>query len=194
MKRILVLNGHPAETSLSRSLAQTYAEAAGSAGNAVRVIHLHDLTFDIDFGFAGYKTVKPLEPVLEGVLKDLEWAEHLVLITPMWWGGLPAKLKGLLDRILLPGRAFDTRNMKWGMPAPLLQGRSARVIITSDTPGWFFRLAYKNALIWQIKGQILNLIGITPSRFTHFAGASDPRPGVIDTWLRETRRLGTAAA
>ncbi|WPD74584.1 NAD(P)H-dependent oxidoreductase [Dickeya fangzhongdai] len=194
MKRIFILNGHPAETSLSRHLASAYAESAEQTGHTVRILHLHDLTFDIDFGFGGYQTVKPLEDDLEQVLHNLEWAEHVVLITPMWWGGLPAKLKGLFDRALLPGRAFDTRNSKWGMPAPLLAGRSARIVITSDTPGWFLRIAYKNALIWQIRGQILNLIGIKPSRFTHFSGASHPRPGQVEAWLQQVRRLGRTAS
>ncbi len=194
MKRILVLNGHPAETSLSYSLATAYAEAATISGNDVRTVHLHDLSFDSDFGFGGYKRIKPLERDLETVWQHLEWSEHLVLVMPMWWGGMPAKLKGLFDRILLPGRAFDTRNAKWGMPAPMLRGRSARVVITSDTPGWFLWIAYRNALIWQIRGQILNLVGIRPSRFTHFSGASRPGPGMVDGWMVRMRALGEAAA
>lgn len=125
------------------------------------------------------------------VWQNLEWTDHFVLITPMWWGGLPAKLEGLLDRILLPGKAFDTRNPKWGLPAPMLTGRSARIVITSDTPGWFLWLAYRNALIRQLRGQILNYVGIKPSRFTHFVGASHPKPGIVDAWLKQMRKLGT---
>ncbi len=109
--------------------------------------HLHDLSFDSDFGNTNYFQMKPLEPVLEKVLEDLKWSEHLVLSSPMWWGGLPAKLKGLLDRAFLPGRVFDTRVMKAGMPSPLLMGRSARVILTSDTPGWFINIVYKTCAL-----------------------------------------------
>ena len=100
-KRIVILNGHPAAKSLSRRLAESYAKGAREAGHEVRVIHIRDLDFDSDFGFGGYVETKPLEPDLESVLSDLEWSEHLVLLTPMWWGGVPAKLKGLFDRLLL---------------------------------------------------------------------------------------------
>ena len=93
-KRILVLDGHPAPASLGRSFALAYAEAAGAAGHEVRLRHLSEMTFDPDHGTGGYATTKPLEPILQEVLADLEWCEHFVMAAPMWWGSLPAKLKG----------------------------------------------------------------------------------------------------
>lgn len=194
-KRIFILNGHPGENSLSRLMAETYAKAARTAGHDVRVRHLHDLEFDTDYGDGGYSHPKTLEPVLEHVLNDLEWSEHLVLTTPMWWGGIPAKLKGLIDRILLPGRAFDTRNPKpSGLPSPMLSGRTARVILTSDTPGWFFRLVYHKALMRQLRDQILGFVGFKPSRFTHLSGASHPKDGLIASWVRKVEKIGAQAA
>ena len=193
-KRIFVLNGHPAETSLSRTLAETYADAARQAGHEVRITHLHDLTFDADYEYGGYAKSKPLEPELEKVLGNIEWSEHLVLTAPMWWGGLPAKLKGLIDRTFLPGRTFDTRVKKGKLPRPMLTGRSARVILTADTPGWFLRLLYGNAILRQLRGQVLGFVGLKPSRFTYFSAASHPEPGAIDRWVGKVRRIGAAAA
>ena len=189
-KRIVILNGHPAAKSLSRSLAESYAKGARRAGYEVRLIHVRDLDFDSDFGFGGYSETKPLEPDLEAVFSDLEWSEHLVLLTPMWWGGVPAKLKGLFDRLLLPGRAFDTRNIKGGFPSPMLSGRSARVILTSDTYDWYFKWIYGRALWTQLKHQILGFVGFTPARLTHFAAASHPKYGQVDDWHAKIEKLG----
>ncbi|WP_050929150.1 NAD(P)H-dependent oxidoreductase [Aestuariivita boseongensis] len=194
-KKIFMLNGHPAEHSLSRGLAETYADAARNAGHDVRIAHLSHLEFDEDFGQSSFVDFKPLEPALEEVLGNIEWCDHLVLTTPMWWGGLPARLKGLIDRTFIPGRTFDTRNLKvTGMPSPVLTGRTARVILTSDTPGWFMRLMYRRALIWQLKGQILGFVGIKPARFTWFAGASHPKPGLVAKWMTQVRAIGAQAA
>ena len=193
-KRVLVLNGHPAESSLSRTFAEAYAQAAEQGGHDVRLWHLHDLDFDPDFGSARYTDLKPLEPILEDVLQDIEWSQHIVLASPMWWGGLPAKLKGLLDRVLLPGRTFDPRSMKRGKPAPLLGGRTARVILTSDTPGILLRLFYRNAILWQLRSQIFDLIGVKPTRFTHFTGASHPKEGRVEQWLETVRLIGRQGA
>lgn len=190
-KRIFVLNGHPAETSLCRSLAETYAEGAITAGHEVRVTHLRGLDFDPDYGFAGYAQHKPLEPVLTAFRADVDWAEHIVLVTPMWWGGLPAQLKGLIDRSFLPGWAFDTRKRnKLGMPLPLLTGRTARAIVTSDTPDFFFGLMYHKALLRQIKGQIFHFVGIKPARITHFPSASSVSPAKAERWLTTAKTLG----
>ncbi len=194
-KKIFILNGHPGERSLSRAFAERYAAAARDNGHEVRIAHLPDLKFDDDFGQGNYSNFKPLEPVLETVMDDIEWSDHLVLAAPMWWGGLPARLKGLIDRAFLPGRAFDTKNTKLGgMPSPMLSGRSARVILTSDTPGWIMRLFYRRALIWQLRGQILGFVGFKPTRFTYFAGASDPKPGLVDRWFKTVDRIGATAA
>ncbi|MDD9908163.1 MAG: NAD(P)H-dependent oxidoreductase [Ahrensia sp.] len=72
MKRIFVLNGHPADASLSKTLAEHYARSAKDAVHDVRIAHLDDLQFDSDFGLGGYSETKPLEPALEIVLEDLE--------------------------------------------------------------------------------------------------------------------------
>lgn len=192
-RRITILNGHPADASLSRQFADTYAAAAREAGHEVRVIHLPELDFDMDYGFAGYAQTKPLEPALDSFLADLEWSEHFVLMTPMWWGGLPGKLKGLIDRSFLPGRVFDTRVKPGTMPKPMLAGRTARVFLTSDTPGWVFRLLYKNALLWQLRGQILGFVGFKPTRITQFSGASHASEKTIRSWFSKVSGFGRRA-
>ncbi len=194
-KRLFILNGNPAAQSLCRALSERYAEAAGTAGHTVTLLHLHDLSFDADYGFSGYSEHKPLERDLETVMQAIENCDHFVLVTPMWWGGLPAKLKGLFDRAFLPGKAFDTRNTTaLGLPKPLLVGRSARVIVTSDTPRLFFALLYRNALLHQVRGQILAFVGFKPTKVSFFSGASHPSAAAVDNWLTKVGNLGAQAA
>jgi len=193
-KRIFVMNGHPAQTSLSRSFAEAYIETAQEAGHDVRAKHLCDMDFDANHEVGGYASNKPLEPILEEVLSDLEWCEHLVLCAPMWWGSVPAKLKGLFDRAFVPGRTFSTRETTpLGLPKPLLTGRTARVILTADTPGYFLALAYGNAIKRQIKGQILGFVGFKPVRFLYAAPASDPSPEQVKGWIAQVRRCAQQA-
>lgn len=192
-KRIFILNGHPAANSLSKLIAETYAREAKSAGMEVRISHLSEFDFDPDHGFSGYKQHKDLEPDLLAFRRDIEWAEHIILTTPMWWGGLPAKLKGVFDRAFLPGWAFDTRTTKLGLPLPMLKGRSARIFLTSDTPGFFFWLLYGNALRRQIIGQIFHFCGIKPARITHFAPVGSAAEKQIDKWITVVEKLAAKA-
>ena len=194
-KRIIVLNGHPGASSLSRHFAETYATAATAAGATVKAHHISEMRFDPDFGQGTYSKFKPLEPQLETFLSDLEWAEHLVLTTPMWWGGLPAKLKGLFDRALIPGRTFDTKDTTWlGMPRPKLTGKTARIIMTSDTPYWFESLVYKRAVLHQTSKQIFGFVGIKPTRYSYFSGATDATDHKVQTWTDKVKQLARYAA
>lgn len=194
-RKILILNGHPGETSLSKSLCDAYRKAAEAAGHEVRNQDLSQMHFDPDFGDGGYTSNKPLEPDLEVFLKDLEWCEHVVMAAPLWWGAVPAKLKGLFDRALLPGRTFDTRNSNFlGLPAPMLTGKTARVLLTSDTPALFLWLFYGNAVKKFISRQILGFVGIKPTRFTTFAPATDASDSKVQSWLRQVSALGGKAA
>jgi putative NADPH-quinone reductase len=193
-QRVFILNGHPGPTSITRQAMERYAKAAQGAGHEVRLSHLNELSFDPDRGKAGYANAKALEPELEEALENLEWCSHFVLAFPLWWGGFPAKLKGWIDRVFALGRTFTTdRTTAIGLPAPLLKGRSARVLITSDTPRAFLRLAYGDAIQRQLKGQILGFVGFKPVKITFFAPASDPKPGAVDKLLRQMDQLGRGA-
>ncbi len=189
---ILVFCLHPAPRSFNHALADALAEGARGAGHAVTRLNLSDLRFDADFGQAGYKGAKPPEPDLEAALAAIEAASHVVLVTPMWWGGLPAKAKGFFDRAFLPGRAFDPRIRKAGLPKPLFAGRTARLVMTSDTPGLWFRLMYGQAMRKQVERQILSFCGLKPRGFTHFSPVEHSSDAVRARWLERARAIGAA--
>jgi len=194
-RKILILNGHPGDRSLSKSLSTAYRDAASTQGHEVRWHDVSEMEFDMDYGVGGYSNAKPLEVPLEQFLSDLEWADHVVVATPLWWGALPAKLKGLFDRALLPGRAFDTRNTSlMGVPLPLLTGKTARVLLTSDTPSIYLRLFYGNAIKKILSRQILGFIGVKPTRFTAFASATGASAETVEKWMRKASDLGRRAA
>lgn len=192
-RRILVADLHPARLSLSAGLAQAYRTGAEAAGHQTRTARLSEMSFDPDFGQSSFRAAPALEPDIQAFRENLTWAEHVVLILPMWWGGLPAKTKGLFDRTLLPGYAFDPRQKRMGLPKPLLAGRTGRLILTSDTPGWAFWLMYGRALRNQVQRQILSYVGIKSSGFTHFSPVEHSTDTIRARWLAQTEALGQTA-
>ena len=66
--------------------------------------------------------------------------------------------------------------------------------MTSDTPGLLMRWMYKNAMLRQLRDQILGFVGIKPAKITHFSGASHPKPGAVERWVAEVRKFGAQAA
>ena len=160
--RVLLLDGHPDEGRFSSHLLQQY-ENALPKGFSVKRVAVREMDFSPILRF-GYAKRVNWEPDLVSLAKQLDECDHLVVSFPMWWGSEPAELKGLLDRLFLPGFtfAYHSDDPWWDR---LMEGRSADVIATMDTPPLFLRLSYGNALIKRWKRQILGFCGFKPVRF-----------------------------
>lgn len=191
-RRILVLDGHPSPRSLSAALAAQYAQAARQAGHHVDTVHLSELAFDPDLG-AGYAGAPPLEPDLQALQQRLRDAEHLVMAYPVWWGSVPARLKGLLDRVLTPGFAFRYERGQ-ALPQRLLAGRSARLLVTLDTPGWYFRWLQGAPAHRMMRDAVLRFCGFAPVRISAFAPVIHSSPAQRHDWLQRAARLGRRGA
>jgi NAD(P)H dehydrogenase (quinone) len=104
-KKILVINGHPNSESFNFGIAAAYKAGAEESGAEVRSINIADLNFNPNLQF-GYRKRTELEPDLLHAWEQILWADHLVWIHPVWWGGIPAIMKGFIDRLFLPGFCF----------------------------------------------------------------------------------------
>jgi putative NADPH-quinone reductase len=166
MTRILVIHGHPSEEGFTARLAQTYIDGAMDGGHEVEALWLGRLSFDPILR-QGYRSAQTLEPDLQKAQERLLWAEHLVFVFPVWWGGWPALLKGFVDRVFLPGFAFRYREggTLWDR---LLKGRSARLIVTSDAPVLWDRLVNRHAAVHQMRQSTLRFCGVRPVSVTRF--------------------------
>lgn len=188
---IVILLGHPDADSLCGALADRYQQAALAAGHRVQLFRLGELAFDPILRH-GYRQIQPLEPDLLRATEAIRQCEHLVLVYPTWWGGMPALLKGFFDRAFVPGYAFRYRkdSLWWDR---LLSGRSARVITTLDTPPWYYRWVYRMPGHQQIRRTILQFCGIKPVRITGFGPVRSASDAQRDAWLKQIDALGAKA-
>lgn len=187
-KRILVLLGHTDPQSFCAALAANFSAAAQGAGHQVRRFGLDQAHFD-PLLRAGYRQPQALEPDLERLRAELLWAEHLVIVFPLWWGGLPAALKGLFDRLLLPGFAFRYISGK-ARPEPLLTGRTAELMVTMDTPPWYYRLVDRDAGIRQLRVNILEFCGIRVRHVWRIGPLISSTPAQREHWLAQAAERG----
>lgn len=159
MSEILVVLGHPNPKSFCGGLADRYQAAIEGAGVSTARLNITELNFD-PILHNGYSEIQPLEPDLIRAQQLIEEARHITWFFPMWWVGLPAQMKGFVDRTFLPGWAF--RYKDGGFPEKLLNGRSARVVSTMDSPGWWYRLGYRRSLSTSFGTGTLKFSGISP--------------------------------
>lgn len=187
-KKILIINGHPNKESLNFSLVDAYKKGAQASHAEIQEIVIRDLQFNPNLQF-GYQKRTELEPDLLASWEKIKWAEHIVIVHPIWWGGMPAMMKGFFDRLFLPGFAFAYReNSVWW--DKLLTGKTAHIITTMDTPYWYFRLIYGNPGINQLKKNTLEFCGIKPVKVTVFSPIKNKKKEVIEKYLKKTEQLG----
>ena len=190
-KRILMILGTPKSDSFCHALAEAYCQGARGEGHVVRQLKLGEIHFDPILR-DGFSQGQALEPDLLEAQRQIHWAEHLVFVYPVWWGGVPALLKGFFGRVFLPGFAFKYRNRSqlWDK---LLSGRTADLLVTLDTPPWYFRWIYGAPAHRQMTRTILGFSGIKTRRLAEFAPVRPSTEEQRQGWLRRAERLGVRA-
>ena len=188
-KRILMILGTPKNAGLCHALGEAYAQGARREGHVVRQLKLGELSFDPVLR-DGYDQGQILEPDLLEAQRQIHWAEHLVFVYPVWWGGLPALLKGFFDRVFLPGFAFKFRGRSQAWDK-LLSGRTADLLVTLDTPRWYFRWIYGAPAHRQMVRTILGFCGIRTRRLVEFSPVRISSEEQRQGWLRKAELLGS---
>ncbi|WP_374956694.1 NAD(P)H-dependent oxidoreductase [Marinilabilia salmonicolor] len=130
-----------------------------------------------------------MEPDLLKMQDEILKADHVVFVYPTWWGTYPALLKGFIDRVFLPGFAFRYRegSLFWDK---YLTGKSARLIVTMDTPKWYYSLVYKSPGHNSLRKGILDFCGIRPVRISAFGPIKTSDDEKRKKWLNQVRKLG----
>lgn len=188
MKKILIINGHPNAESFNFALAESYKNGAIASGAAVETITIANLNFNPNLKF-GYQKRTDLEPDLVESWEKIKRADHLVWVHPVWWGGLPAITKGFIDRLFLPGMAFQYReNSVWW--DKLLKGKTAHIITTLDQPGWYYRLAFGRPSVNQLKKSTLEFCGVKPIKVSYIGIVKTAAEDQRKKWLEKVYELG----
>ncbi|NIJ44407.1 putative NADPH-quinone reductase [Wenyingzhuangia heitensis] len=188
MKKIVIINGHPNKESLNFEISSRYKKGALKSKAEVKEITISDLNFNPNLK-QGYQQRTILEPDLLAAWNIIKWADHLVWIHPVWWGGLPAVTKAFIDRLFLPGFAFNyiENSIKW---EKLLAGKTAHIITTLDQPSWYYRWGYGRPSINQLKKSTLAFCGIKTKKVTYFENVKTAKPNKLNSWLNKAENLG----
>lgn len=191
-KQIFIWVANPKKDSLCSSLADAYQLGAENQGAEVRRINLSDMSFNLN-SYDGDENTEPMEADLLTWQKCMNWADHILIIHPYWWGAMPAKAKAVLDRALSSGFAYKylAKGVAWDK---LLLGKTADIIITSDTPPLIDTFIYKKPGRHVLKNQVLGFCGIKTKHTVQFGSVKMASPKKVGAWINKARLLGVKAA
>jgi putative NADPH-quinone reductase len=119
----------------------------------------------------------------------LQWADHVVILYPLWLGSMPALLKGFFEQLLRPGFAFAEARGR-GLPKKLLKGKSARIVVTMGMPALFYSLVYRAHSLKSLKRNILAFCGISPVRTSIIGMVGGADASAREAWLRKMESFG----
>jgi putative NADPH-quinone reductase len=176
-RKITIIEGHP-DPDPSRfgyALASAYENGALAGGHEVRRIRVSELTFPVLRTRAEWQSPPP--PCIVQAQEAIRWADHLLLLFPLWLSGTPALLRAFFEQVLRPG--FATQNGR-----KLLGGRSAGIVITMGRP--VIDAAWKST-----ETGLLGYCGIDPIREMHLCGV-DGDVLHRTKWLAQLQELGFA--
>ena len=187
-KHIVIIQGHPdpRPERLGHALAAAYGLGAREGGHELRSIDVCGLDFPV------LRTREHWEGPLPQDLRDaqaaIQWAEHLAIFFPLWLGTMPALLKAFFEQVLRPGFAFRMEGA--GRWHKLLEGRSARIVVTMDMPAFIYRLYFRAHGIKSFERNILQFVGIGPIHESLIGMVEGRDAAVRERWLAKVTELG----
>lgn len=167
--KILIIYAYPNTTGFTHAILQKILQGTQQK-NQVKLIDLYQEKFDPVLIFNEEKRRRNMqfEEETAEFREKIAWADHLIFIFPIWWGGMPAILKGFIDKVFSKGFAY-TYQGKSNLPKGLLTNKSAWIVTTEDAPRWYknlFQQDYGRVL----KKQVLHMSGI--KKVTHYSLSS----------------------
>lgn len=190
MTRITIIDGHPSadRDHFVHALANAYQHGAQEL-HEVRKIVVAELEFPFLREPRVWREDTP-EDDITSAQQAIAWADHVVLVYPLWLGDLPALLKAFLEQVARPGFAIEAR--KGGAWRGLLKQKSARIIVTMGMPAPLYRLFFRAHSVKSLKRNILGFVGFSPVRTT-IIGHVDRGDAYRKRWLARVEQLGRFA-
>jgi putative NADPH-quinone reductase len=187
-RKILIIDGHPDpdRQRFGHALAEAYTVGAISVGDETRSITLAETEVAFLRTAADF-ALPPTAPVILSAQRDIEWADHIVIVFPLWLGGAPALLRAFLEQIACGGFFAETSSR--GIQQRL-KHKSARLIVTMGMPSFIYRLIFHAHGVRNIMEGVLGFAGFKPIRATLFGAVEAQTAPTQKARLAQVRELG----
>jgi NAD(P)H dehydrogenase (quinone) len=131
---VYIVYAHPSDESFTHAVLSEFVRGLKEAGHSVEICDLYAIGFKATLSRDEYKREvgsDPDSPVADDVQTQhiqIDQADALAFVYPLWWGDCPAQLKGWFDRVLAYGYAYTYEDGKF---LPRLQTSKALVVCTA---------------------------------------------------------------
>jgi NAD(P)H dehydrogenase (quinone) len=178
----LIIYAHPNSQSLNSHFKQTLSEYLCNSGQEVVVRDLYLLNFNPVLSLEDMDGQR-MGKVANDVKQEQEfisWADHITFIYPIWWTGMPAIMKGYIDRVFSYGFAY---RYDQGVQKGLFTGKQTTVINThGKSQAEYENIGMDKALLLTSDKGIFTYCGLEINQHFFFDKADRPAPENIANW------------
>lgn len=196
MKTLIIFN-HPYDGSFCNAIMKSAISGLEKGQHPHHLIHLDKDGFDpvmrgkdllafVQAGKFGFDALATVDPLVLEYKKKLEWAEHLVMIFPVWWMNMPAMTKGFVDKVIFPGIAYNMENGR--LVSRLSSLKKVTIISTMNTPAEIYRDNFGNALESSLIKGTFNQIGIHDVKWISINMVKQSDVATRKKWLEEIEK------
>jgi NAD(P)H dehydrogenase (quinone) len=185
----LIVYAHPNPESFNQAIVDAYASELTAAGHEVRIRDLYALGFNPVITLSDYDLIDRGEPPddIRQEQDHILWAGIVSFIYPVFWAGMPALLKGYVDKVFSLGFAYSFQGDR---PKGLLRGKKA--VILNSTGGsllYHRKSGMLDSIRSTVDGGIFRFCGIEVLEHRFFMGVSISTPAERKIMLAEVRDI-----
>ena len=189
-RRITIIQGHPDAQAhhFGHALADEYAKGGEDGGHEVKLLEVAKLEFPLLRTKEEFEHGKPPDSI-KLAQEAIAWADHLVILYPLWLGDMPALLKAFFEQVFRPGFAFEYQT-EGRFPKKRLTGKSARIVVTMGMPAFAYRWLFFAHSLKNLERNILGFSGVGPINSTVIGSVEGMTDKQRAGWLDRLRALG----
>ncbi len=135
----LIVYAHPFEDSFNHAILEMVVNTLQNNGDNVVVVRdLYQMDFKSVLDQEDFNSLRK-KIIPEDIKKEqlyIKDADVITLIYPLWWAGMPAILKGYIDRVFSYGFAYQYNQE--GIVEGLLGNKKGLMITTHGTPKLYY--------------------------------------------------------
>jgi len=176
--KAFIVYWHPEPASFNAAMFRTACDALSAAGHEVKSSNLHAMRFDPVSSRDNFMTTKDADFLklqveemhatemhgfaleIESEISKIEWCDLMIWQFPLWWFGMPAMLKGWVDRVFAMGRVYGGHRF---YDAGVFRGKRAMLSLTTGGPeAAYCKGAFNgdiNAILRPIQRGMLQFVG-----------------------------------
>jgi len=187
--KILIIYCHPNPKSFNHAIKERAKKKLKDLGHEVRVRDLYALGFDPALSGKDFEAIHGgnIPESIRTEQEQIVWSDVMVFVHPVWWTGLPAVLKGYIDRVFSFGFAYIYKD---GQPQGLLNGKKVFIVNTTGSPSEHYEeTGMRDALKITSDIGIYQFCGFEVIDHVFFGAVPSVTDGVRKTYLTDLDRV-----